>query len=255
MGHPSPQPPGFPRHPHPCLSGPPDAARQPQSATGPGTRHAQVCSRSTRAEICAKAGLPSGTIHPILARLEKIEWLESRWEDADPTPTRTPQAPLLPAQPGRRRTCPPGSSPRCGNHHGTPPPAPRHCLWWRSVTATKADTAQRLIGTIENLRRLAQADSCPNDLMIQIMSITDDFSKWLKIGNSGIELSHHTLTLLNRLAQLTRPNPLDLPVLEKRLCCAIFSAHFDTIFTRPHQGVPGWNGTRKSAAGPDVRRT
>jgi PadR family transcriptional regulator PadR len=35
-------------------------------------------------EICAKAGLPSGTIHPILARLEKIEWLESRWEDADP---------------------------------------------------------------------------------------------------------------------------------------------------------------------------
>jgi PadR family transcriptional regulator, regulatory protein PadR len=35
-------------------------------------------------EICAKAGLPSGTIHPILARLEKAEWLESRWEDADP---------------------------------------------------------------------------------------------------------------------------------------------------------------------------
>jgi PadR family transcriptional regulator, regulatory protein PadR len=35
-------------------------------------------------EICAKAGLPSGTIHPILARLEKAEWLESRWEDTDP---------------------------------------------------------------------------------------------------------------------------------------------------------------------------
>jgi PadR family transcriptional regulator, regulatory protein PadR len=35
-------------------------------------------------EICAKAGLPSGTIHPILARLEKIAWLESRWEEADP---------------------------------------------------------------------------------------------------------------------------------------------------------------------------
>lgn len=35
-------------------------------------------------EICAKAGLPSGTIHPILARLEKAEWLESRWEEADP---------------------------------------------------------------------------------------------------------------------------------------------------------------------------
>jgi PadR family transcriptional regulator len=35
-------------------------------------------------EICAKAGLPSGTIHPILARLEQAEWLESRWEDTDP---------------------------------------------------------------------------------------------------------------------------------------------------------------------------
>src|SRR5216683_2950271 len=35
-------------------------------------------------EICAKAGLPSGTIHPILARLEKVGWLESSWEEIDP---------------------------------------------------------------------------------------------------------------------------------------------------------------------------
>jgi PadR family transcriptional regulator, regulatory protein PadR len=35
-------------------------------------------------EICQKAGLPSGTIHPILARLEKAEWLESWWEEIDP---------------------------------------------------------------------------------------------------------------------------------------------------------------------------
>jgi PadR family transcriptional regulator PadR len=35
-------------------------------------------------EICAKAALPSGTIHPILARLENAEWLESWWEEADP---------------------------------------------------------------------------------------------------------------------------------------------------------------------------
>jgi PadR family transcriptional regulator PadR len=35
-------------------------------------------------EVCARAGLPSGTIHPILARLEKAEWLESRWEETDP---------------------------------------------------------------------------------------------------------------------------------------------------------------------------
>ena len=35
-------------------------------------------------EICRAAGLPSGTIHPILARLEGLGWLESRWEDASP---------------------------------------------------------------------------------------------------------------------------------------------------------------------------
>jgi DNA-binding PadR family transcriptional regulator len=34
-------------------------------------------------EICARAGLPSGTIHPILARLERLEWVTSRWEDVD----------------------------------------------------------------------------------------------------------------------------------------------------------------------------
>jgi DNA-binding PadR family transcriptional regulator len=36
-------------------------------------------------EICHAAELPSGTIHPILARLEGCGWLESRWEDIDPT--------------------------------------------------------------------------------------------------------------------------------------------------------------------------
>ena len=30
------------------------------------------------------AGLPSGTVHPILARLENAGWLESRWEEIDP---------------------------------------------------------------------------------------------------------------------------------------------------------------------------
>lgn len=35
-------------------------------------------------EIGGAAGLPSGTVHPILARLEGIGWLESRWEDIDP---------------------------------------------------------------------------------------------------------------------------------------------------------------------------
>jgi PadR family transcriptional regulator PadR len=35
-------------------------------------------------QICSAAGLPSGTIHPILARLRGLGWLESRWEDAVP---------------------------------------------------------------------------------------------------------------------------------------------------------------------------
>jgi len=35
-------------------------------------------------QICEASGLPSGTIHPILARLEGMGWLESHWEDVDP---------------------------------------------------------------------------------------------------------------------------------------------------------------------------
>src|SRR5438128_10115046 len=34
-------------------------------------------------QIGQEAGLPSGTIHPILARLEHLGWVESRWEDID----------------------------------------------------------------------------------------------------------------------------------------------------------------------------
>ncbi|WP_185066226.1 helix-turn-helix transcriptional regulator [Pseudonocardia eucalypti] len=35
-------------------------------------------------EICEAAGLASGTVHPILARLEVVGWLESHWEERDP---------------------------------------------------------------------------------------------------------------------------------------------------------------------------
>jgi PadR family transcriptional regulator, regulatory protein PadR len=35
-------------------------------------------------QIGQAAGLPSGTIHPILARLEGCGWLQSQWEDAVP---------------------------------------------------------------------------------------------------------------------------------------------------------------------------
>lgn len=42
-------------------------------------------------QICGTAGLPSGTIHPILARLEKINWLDSRWEEVDPSEQGRPR--------------------------------------------------------------------------------------------------------------------------------------------------------------------
>lgn len=32
-------------------------------------------------ELCDLVGLPSGTIYPILARLEQVGWVHSTWED------------------------------------------------------------------------------------------------------------------------------------------------------------------------------
>ncbi|MGH3897746.1 MAG: PadR family transcriptional regulator [Pseudonocardiaceae bacterium] len=32
-------------------------------------------------ELCDLVGLPSGTIYPILARLEQVGWVDSAWED------------------------------------------------------------------------------------------------------------------------------------------------------------------------------
>ena len=34
--------------------------------------------------LCDEARVARGTIYPMLARLEKADWLESRWEDAGP---------------------------------------------------------------------------------------------------------------------------------------------------------------------------
>lgn len=36
------------------------------------------------AEIGQQTGLPSGTLYPILFRLEGAGWLKSRWEEEDP---------------------------------------------------------------------------------------------------------------------------------------------------------------------------
>ncbi|MGH3916916.1 MAG: PadR family transcriptional regulator [Pseudonocardiaceae bacterium] len=42
-------------------------------------------------QIGQAAELPSGTIHPILARLEACGWLTSRWEDVDPVKEGRPR--------------------------------------------------------------------------------------------------------------------------------------------------------------------
>jgi PadR family transcriptional regulator PadR len=45
-------------------------------------------------DLCDTTGLPSGTIYPILARLEQYGWVESDWED--------PEAHISEGRPRRR---------------------------------------------------------------------------------------------------------------------------------------------------------
>ncbi|HEY6763120.1 MAG TPA: PadR family transcriptional regulator [Baekduia sp.] len=42
-------------------------------------------------ELTRAAGLKTGTVYPILARLEKAGWLTSRWEDVDPAVAGRPR--------------------------------------------------------------------------------------------------------------------------------------------------------------------
>ncbi|MEV0459147.1 PadR family transcriptional regulator [Catellatospora methionotrophica] len=41
-------------------------------------------------ELMHAAGLPSGTLYPILARLTEAGWLDKRWEDIDPSSAGRP---------------------------------------------------------------------------------------------------------------------------------------------------------------------
>jgi PadR family transcriptional regulator, regulatory protein PadR len=43
------------------------------------------------AEIAKKTNLRSGTLYPILFRLEQAGWFESRWEDGDPSELGRPR--------------------------------------------------------------------------------------------------------------------------------------------------------------------
>lgn len=51
---------------------------------------AEPASERYGAEIGQLADLASGTVHPILARLEGYGWLESRWEELDPSTAGRP---------------------------------------------------------------------------------------------------------------------------------------------------------------------
>lgn len=42
-------------------------------------------------DISKQTKLPSGTLYPILIRLEAAKWLESRWEDVDPREVGRPR--------------------------------------------------------------------------------------------------------------------------------------------------------------------
>jgi DNA-binding PadR family transcriptional regulator len=42
-------------------------------------------------ELCDAAGLKSGTVYPMLARLERMRWLKSEWEAADPRKLKRPR--------------------------------------------------------------------------------------------------------------------------------------------------------------------
>ena len=53
---------------------------------------AQPTRGMTAREIAGSAGVPGGAAHPILARLEGVGWVESRWAEADPRePVRPPR--------------------------------------------------------------------------------------------------------------------------------------------------------------------
>jgi PadR family transcriptional regulator PadR len=42
-------------------------------------------------DLADRAGIKTGTLYPILARLESAEWLGSHWEDVDPHEAHRPR--------------------------------------------------------------------------------------------------------------------------------------------------------------------
>lgn len=54
-------------------------------------------------QLGSAAALPSGTVHPILARLERAGWVGSRWEEIDPAETGRPRRRYYRLTPDGRR--------------------------------------------------------------------------------------------------------------------------------------------------------
>ncbi|WP_442956933.1 helix-turn-helix transcriptional regulator [Porphyrobacter sp. HT-58-2] len=46
---------------------------------------------SSGADVCKLSSLPSGTVYPILGRLESAGWLNSQWENIDPRAAGRPR--------------------------------------------------------------------------------------------------------------------------------------------------------------------
>ncbi len=67
-------------------------------------------------EIGTAAGLPSGTVHPILARLEGVGWLTSRWEEIDPRAEGRPARRYYQLTPDGARAGPGRPGPRLQRH-------------------------------------------------------------------------------------------------------------------------------------------
>ena len=42
-------------------------------------------------EICKAVGYPAGTVHPLLYKFEELGWLESRFEEIDPSEAGRPR--------------------------------------------------------------------------------------------------------------------------------------------------------------------
>jgi PadR family transcriptional regulator, regulatory protein PadR len=47
--------------------------------------------RRSGAEIAKATGIGSGTLYPLLARLEAAGWLKSQWENVEPSEVRRPR--------------------------------------------------------------------------------------------------------------------------------------------------------------------